>query len=79
MQRQINGSHGSHFVLCNTFLESCKPRFLNEAEIRIQKYNHHDVINKLPTVNSKDTSTNQTIRTKKSLLASTRHYSEAPL
>ena len=69
----------THFVLYNTFLKCCSPRFPHKTESEIQKYNHQDVIHKLPTVKTEDTSTNQTIRTKQSLLASSRRYSEAPL
>ena len=68
----------SHFLLCNTFLGCCIPRFLNKTEISIQKYGHLDIIHTLPTVKNEGMSTDQTIRAKQSLLASTSH-SKAPL
>ena len=71
----------SNFVLFNEFLEFCSlnPRLLNKTEIAIQKHNHQNVIHTLLTVKTDDTSIDQIIRTKQSLLSSTRHYSEAPL
>ena len=68
-----------HFVLCNAFLECYDPRFLNKTDMTIQKYNHQGVIHTLPTVKTGDMSTDQTIRTKHSLLASTRRYSKVSL
>ena len=50
---------------------------LNKTEIAIQKYNQENVINTLQTVKTEDMSTDQTIRTKQSLFASTRIYSKA--
>ena len=46
----------STFAFCNLqyILECCNPRFLNKTEIAIQKYNHLDVIHKLPTVKTED-------------------------
>ena len=64
-------------------MECCSRRLLNETEIAIQKYNpgrnHQDVIHRLLTVKTEDSSTNQIIRTKQSLLSSSRHYIESPL
>ena len=44
----------------------------------MQKYNHQDIIHRLLTVKTEYMSTDQTIRIKQSLLASTKHFSKAP-
>ena len=89
---QTKNNHFKHFntksrkwinislsTLQHFFSECWNPRFSNKPEIAIQKYNHQDKIHTFPDVNTEDMPTDQTIRTRQSLIGSTRHYSKTRL
>ena len=77
----------SHFVLYNTFLECCNPRFLNKTEIKIIKiqspghnaYTSNNKSSRCLWSNYMSVTYDQTIRTKQSLLASRRFYKKVIL